>query len=650
MNINNSSSYTERFPRFCFVVLLLLFFPILISTLSGCKGHSSTSLLLPVHVPAAPTGLTAVAENNSVSLAWSSASSATSYVVYRSIVSGATGTKILSSRSTSFVDTGVSNENTYFYSVRAVNSAGVSDLSGQVSATPSSLVSSATVTVAALVQYQDKEYDVNGFTGKRTYMKVRFATIEVLDGSGDVVATGTTGSDGSYITSIPTSTTSSFYVRVHAEAACPGNTVPIQIKNLSDQVYAVRGNDFVPSGTVNVALSVSALSIGGAFNVLDVFTNGFEFVNNLASYPSDTLTGYWQPGNNYGTYYWYGGIYILNTLSDTDEYDDDVLYHEFGHFVAANFSRDDSPGGIHFFGDDDLDMRLAWSEGWGDAMPGNIKKWLNYSGRGNLLSSSVLTPLTEYIDTNSGGVGLALNMGNPDGIYLPYYYYACNEVAIAKILLDVNQNFGMHDVWDVISSYTSSIPSSDINLEVFWDRWHSLGKDTTAPSAITLNSIFESRQIFYSLDAFDPDDPLINAKAYTGPQVHYLYDNNDADYVSFAAINGHQYTITTSNLKNGADTIITLYGTNGVEMSSNDNSNNVSYTGALVPSGVASSRRSICETFQGIQICHDNGFDILGSRLVTPVLSSGTYYVSVKSSSGRPKSAGRYGTYTLKIQ
>jgi hypothetical protein len=50
---------------------------------------------------------------------------------------------------------------------------------------------------------------------------------------------------------------------------------------------------------------------------------------------------------------------------DSDEYDDHVIAHEYGHFLMASFSRESSPGGSHGFGER-LDPRLAWSEGWGN--------------------------------------------------------------------------------------------------------------------------------------------------------------------------------------------------------------------------------------------------------------------------------------------
>ena len=42
-----------------------------------------------------------------------------------------------------------------------------------------------------------------------------------------------------------------------------------------------------------------------------------------------------------------------------------MIAHEYGHFLMASFSRESSPGGNHSFGEQ-LDPRLAWSEGWGN--------------------------------------------------------------------------------------------------------------------------------------------------------------------------------------------------------------------------------------------------------------------------------------------
>lgn len=89
--------------------------------------------------PAAPTGVSAVAGNATVTLAWSAVSGATSYSVYRGSASGAEGaTPIATGLSApGFSDTKVTNGTRYYYKVSASNSAGTSPLSGEVSALPS---------------------------------------------------------------------------------------------------------------------------------------------------------------------------------------------------------------------------------------------------------------------------------------------------------------------------------------------------------------------------------------------------------------------------------------------------------------------------------------------------------------------------------
>ena len=87
-------------------------------------------------VPPPPTNLVATAGNGQVGLSWSASSGATSYNVKRSTTSGGPYTTIASPTTTSYTDTGVTNGTTYYYVVSAVNTAGESANSSQVSATP----------------------------------------------------------------------------------------------------------------------------------------------------------------------------------------------------------------------------------------------------------------------------------------------------------------------------------------------------------------------------------------------------------------------------------------------------------------------------------------------------------------------------------
>ncbi|CAA6808280.1 MAG: Unknown protein [uncultured Sulfurovum sp.] len=63
-----------------------------------------------------------------------------------------------------------------------------------------------------------------------------------------------------------------------------------------------------------------------------------------------------------------GNMWILGDAnSDTDEYDDHIIIHEWAHFFEDKFSRSDSIGGGHSSGDA-LDIRVAFGEGFGNAM------------------------------------------------------------------------------------------------------------------------------------------------------------------------------------------------------------------------------------------------------------------------------------------
>jgi hypothetical protein len=91
-----------------------------------------------IPVPGVPTGVTATPGNAQVSIAWNAVSGATSYNIYWATTPGVTtaSAKLSGITTTTYLHTGRSNGTTYYYRVSAVNAAGGSALSGEVSATP----------------------------------------------------------------------------------------------------------------------------------------------------------------------------------------------------------------------------------------------------------------------------------------------------------------------------------------------------------------------------------------------------------------------------------------------------------------------------------------------------------------------------------
>ncbi len=86
--------------------------------------------------PAVPNGLVATRGNQQISLSWSASTGATSYRIYRGLSPGGQNSTFTQIDTNSFVDTGLTNGTTYYYRVTAVNSAGESGRSSEVSATP----------------------------------------------------------------------------------------------------------------------------------------------------------------------------------------------------------------------------------------------------------------------------------------------------------------------------------------------------------------------------------------------------------------------------------------------------------------------------------------------------------------------------------
>lgn len=103
--------------------------------------------------PSAPQNLAATGQNGAVALSWSQPAStggaSDTYNVYRGISSGGEAATPVASglTTTSYTDAGLSNA-TYFYVVRAANSAGVSAASNEVSATPAAVQQSFTLSLA----------------------------------------------------------------------------------------------------------------------------------------------------------------------------------------------------------------------------------------------------------------------------------------------------------------------------------------------------------------------------------------------------------------------------------------------------------------------------------------------------------------------
>ena len=313
-------------------------------------------------------------------------------------------------------------------------------------------------------------------TGKLLYASltskpVRGATVQILAAAGGtVLATGTTSSTGTYSLSIPTA--QSVIVRVRAEmkkTSAPGGTWDFTVRDNTqgDALYVLDSAAFNPTTGENTknllapsgwgVSSYTSTRAAGPYAILDVVYDASQKVLSAspnASFPALQLN--WSVNNRpssgnpatglIGTSKYQRApirrIYILGFAdTDTDEYDRPVVAHEFGHYFHEAFSRADSPGGPHS-GGDLLDMRVAFSEGWGNAWSGialNTQYYTDSRGAGQ----------------QSGfGVNLAARPAGNHG------WFSESSVQYVMYQMHANSAIGFTPIFNVFASLPAALPAA----------------------------------------------------------------------------------------------------------------------------------------------------------------------------------------------
>ncbi|MDH5545717.1 MAG: Ig-like domain-containing protein [Gammaproteobacteria bacterium] len=522
--------------------------------------------------------------------------------------------------------------------------------------------------VSVKVSYEDRLYGANGFYAN-AYKVVRYAEVEILNEGSLLISKGVLDGSGTVSATVPVKGD----IGIRVKSQINNSTIKLSVHDLSKNLFSVykplaASSESQTSFEVNIPLSVE---VTGAFNILDVFALGSEFVQSFNSTAVTDLKVYWEPGSLSGTFYCANigdpacrngnGIYVLSqTGADTDEYDDDVLLHEFGHYVATLVSRDDSPGGCHFFANNDLDLRLSWSEGWGDFFPMAVKNWARQdASRASLLSMNPDITASNYIDTYQDQSQLSFDVANLQNTVIDenthetlaaVHVYSSSELAVNKILWELQEQFGMSAIWQVVDDYLPALgPNLYVNLESFWDGW--LETQTPDASALTaLQTIYDERKVYFRDDDFENDDTtgLGRKLALDTAESHTLYNSGkafDIDYVGFDVVAGQRYEVRTDKLSSGADTFIRVVDDAGVT---------VSIAGAVLENDDWQPKNAYEFSEPGCGYVVSNNDIALSSRLEFVAEQNKSYHVEVQNTAARDTeyypSAGRYGSYELKVR
>jgi hypothetical protein len=342
----------------------------------------------------------------------------------------------------------------------------------------------AVVTISGSMQYEfpPPVNNCNGLDFGNTQLRpIRQATVQVLDDTGtNVLDSDVTDDLGAYSVTVNAST--NVILRVRAEVKQSGSpSWDVEVRNnvvdpadpsppaLAQRPMYVMDSAF-DSGVIDQTIHLTAPTgwdganytdprVAAPFAILDAIYSGIKLVvAEDANADFVPLDAFWSPENTatdgvpmdidageLGTSFYRGDIDSLFLLGkegvDAEEFDDHVIVHEWGHYFEDNFSRSDSIGGAHTVGDQ-LDMRVAFGEGWATALSGMALNNPSYcdtlwSGGGNLTGFEI------DIESEAGGTA---------GWF--------NEMSVMKLIYDLwdtnddgadNSSIGFDEIYSVMT-------------------------------------------------------------------------------------------------------------------------------------------------------------------------------------------------------
>ncbi len=252
-------------------------------------------------------------------------------------------------------------------------------------------------------------YSVTALAGEQVYVKVFAKTVD-KDAGGNVI--------GKFMV-FP-----------------PGDDIPLTEK----YIYSAKGDNIQMPGdgndkTADYLIPDSPNRASGPFNIIDVIEQAYDKVR--TAHPSADLNDLvvrWGANYGGGTYYTTSenALYINGKRdSDSDEFDDMIVAHEFGHFVDNNLYRSDSIGGPHYL-EERLDPRVAWSEGYATAFAGMTLEERLYR---------------DTCGVNGGTICVGFDIENNASLSDNEGYY--NEASVFAILRDLWDDNG--ESWDTLN-------------------------------------------------------------------------------------------------------------------------------------------------------------------------------------------------------
>jgi hypothetical protein len=293
------------------------------------------------------------------------------------------------------------------------------------------------------------------------------------------------------------------FVKIYADSFC----VVVTLDSLPNPAYWAQTTQYdnILDGSFNMGDLVLTGGNRGAWCIYDTLILGYQYATTL-SYFHPKVTARWPSSK---TYTEGGNPYVMHFVSG-DEWDEDVILHEYGHSIQYNIYGEWIPNssGDHTW-NQHTNQNFAFSEGWA-----NFFGVLACSKKG--YGDSLFPKDSHYRDTIDQSIDQDLETD-------PHEPGDDVEGAIACLLWDIYDGSndgrdtlskGMSPIWDVLKNYITSSHHC-YTIHEFWNGWmdrgqdsqqqmwgiyydHGINKDTTAPSNPTSFTCTHAQNVWSS--------------------------------------------------------------------------------------------------------------------------------------------------------
>ena len=348
--------------------------------------------------------------------------------------------------------------------------------------------------------------NTNGLDYNNTRVSpARGVLVEAIDAQGNQIGSTVTDGKGDYALSPTPNTEMRIRISAHMKQTT-GAKWDVRVTNNTNNnaLYVTQGELFKSTSNASErnfhlasgwdGAGYSQTRAAGPFAILDAI---YQTVQKFALVDPSTvlppLEVRWSPNNSTAdgnlaegdirsSFYDpnQGIIYLLGKEdSDTDEYDRHIIIHEWGHFFEDKLSRSDSIGGPHG-PDERLDLRVAFGEGWGNAI------------------SAIITDDAFYRDSNAPQQASGWSMDIDSNSTLNPGWF--NETTVQSILYDIYDNdnetgdnlaLGLGPIYSVLTDTDYCNQPYFTSIYPFIDRL----KSQQPSSANAIDSLLNAQQI-----------------------------------------------------------------------------------------------------------------------------------------------------------